>query len=43
MARAFLIVDIQRDYFPGGRHPLAEPDAAADAAARVLASFRDGR
>jgi nicotinamidase-related amidase len=40
MARAFLIVDIQRDYFPGGRHPLAGPDAAADAAARVLASFR---
>ncbi len=40
MARAFLIVDIQRDYFPGGRNPLVEPDAAADAAARVLASFR---
>lgn len=41
MARAFLIVDIQRDYFPGGRYSLAEPDAAAEAAARVLASFRE--
>lgn len=36
-----VIIDIQRDYFPGGRHPLVEPDAAADAAASVLARHRE--
>lgn len=41
MTRALLIVDIQLDYFPGGRHPLVEPDAAASAAARLLAAWRD--
>lgn len=40
MARGLLIIDIQRDYFPGGAYPLVEPDAAADAAARVLGAFR---
>lgn len=40
MARLLLIIDIQRDYFPGGRYPLVGPDAAADAASRLLASFR---
>ena len=40
MARTLLLIDIQRDYFPGGRHPLVGPDAAADAAARLLAAFR---
>jgi nicotinamidase-related amidase len=40
VSRAFVIVDIQRDYFPGGRFPLVEPEAAAQAAARVLARFR---
>jgi len=39
MTRALLIVDIQRDYFPGA-HPLVGSDAAADAAASVLARFR---
>ena len=39
--RALLIVDIQRDYFPGGAYPLVEPEAAADVARRVLDSFRD--
>lgn len=38
--RALLLIDIQRDYFPGGAHPLVGPDAAADAAAEVLARFR---
>jgi nicotinamidase-related amidase len=38
--RALLIVDVQRDYFPGGGHPLVEPDAAAAATSRVLESFR---
>jgi nicotinamidase-related amidase len=42
MSRALLLIDIQRDYFPGGRHPLIGSDDAADAAARVLAAFRAG-
>ena len=40
MTRALVIIDIQRDYFPGGAFPLVGPEAAADAAARVLAQFR---
>ena len=40
MPRALLIIDIQRDYFPGGAFPLVEPEAAAANAARVLAAFR---
>jgi nicotinamidase-related amidase len=40
VTRLLLLIDIQRDYFPGGRHPLEGPDAAADAAGRLLASFR---
>ncbi len=39
MARALLLIDIQRDYFPGGAHPLVGSDAPADAAAAVLARF----
>jgi nicotinamidase-related amidase len=37
---ALIIVDIQRDYFDGGAHPLVGPDAAAASAARLLAAFR---
>ena len=40
MTRALLLIDIQRDYFPGGAHPLVGSDAAAEAAASVLARFR---
>jgi nicotinamidase-related amidase len=40
VARTLLIIDIQRDYFPGGAYPLVEPEAAAAAAHRVLDSFR---
>ncbi|HEX5469174.1 MAG TPA: cysteine hydrolase family protein [Gaiellaceae bacterium] len=40
MARGLVIVDIQRDYFPGGAHPLVGPQAAAESAARLLAGFR---
>ncbi len=40
MARGLLIIDIQRDYFPGGAYPLIEPDAAAAAARRLLDAFR---
>ena len=35
-----MIVDIQKDYFPGGGHPLEGPEAAAASAARLLESFR---
>ncbi len=40
MARALIMVDIQNDYFPGGRCELVGPEAAAAAAARVLDRFR---
>src|SRR4051794_35180801 len=40
MTRALVIVDIQRDYFPGGKMPLHEPEAAAEKAAQVLETFR---
>jgi nicotinamidase-related amidase len=39
-ARALLIIDIQRDYFPGGAYPLVGPEAAATEARRLLESFR---
>lgn len=39
--RALLLIDIQRDYFPGGAHPLVGSDDAADAAAAVLGQFRE--
>jgi nicotinamidase-related amidase len=41
MPRALVLIDIQRDYFPGGAHPLVEPEAAAANAARLLEAFRD--
>ena len=40
MTRALVIVDIQRDYFPGGKMPPHEPEAAAEKAAQVLETFR---
>lgn len=40
MTRALVIVDIQRDYFPGGAYPLVGSDAAADRAAALLARHR---
>ena len=40
MARALIVVDIQNDYFPGGAHPLVEPEAAAANARRLLDAFR---
>jgi len=40
MNRALVIVDIQRDYFPGGKMPLHEPEAAAAKAGEVLQAFR---
>jgi nicotinamidase-related amidase len=39
-SKTLLIIDIQRDYFPGGAYPLVEPEAAAESARKVLDSFR---
>jgi nicotinamidase-related amidase len=41
MPSALIIVDIQNDYFPGGRMTLHEIERAAENAARLLAHFRD--
>jgi nicotinamidase-related amidase len=38
--RALVLIDIQNDYFPGGKWTLSGIDAAADNAARVLAAAR---
>jgi nicotinamidase-related amidase len=40
MIRALLIVDIQNDYFPGGRNPLEGPEGAAAHARELLDAFR---
>lgn len=40
MRQALVIIDIQKDYFPGGQVPLANPNAAAEAAAKVLGAAR---
>ena len=40
MERALVLIDIQNDYFPGGRNELFAPEQAAQCASRVLASFR---
>jgi len=40
MPDVLLLVDIQRDYFPGGRMPLVGPDEAAECAGDLLAHFR---
>lgn len=40
MVRALLLVDLQNDYFPGGRMELVGAMAAVAAAATVLAHFR---
>ncbi|MDH0305091.1 MULTISPECIES: cysteine hydrolase family protein [unclassified Pseudomonas] len=37
---ALIIIDIQNDYFPGGKWPLDGAEAAADNAARLLAAAR---
>ena len=41
MPTALIIVDIQNDYFPGGRMTLHDIERAAENAARLLAHFRD--
>lgn len=39
--QALIVVDIQNDYFPQGKWPLAGADAAADNAARLIQAFRE--
>ena len=41
MKTALLVIDIQKDYFPGGKYPLAEPLAAAKKAYMLLQCFRE--
>jgi nicotinamidase-related amidase len=38
---ALILVDIQNDYFPGGKWPLVGVEAAAANAAKILAATRD--
>lgn len=38
---ALIVVDIQNDYFPGGKWPLVGVDAAADNAALIINATRD--
>lgn len=40
MSTALILVDIQNDYFPGGKMELNQPEKAAANAAHILASFR---
>ena len=39
--RALIVVDLQNDYFPGGKWTLSGVDAAADNAAQLLAAARE--
>ena len=41
MNTALLIIDIQKDYFPGGKFPLVEPVTAAKKAYMLLQCFRE--
>lgn len=38
--QALIVIDIQNDYFPGGKWPLAGVEAAADNAARLIDAAR---
>lgn len=40
MTQALIIIDIQNDYFPGGRMPLHEVERAAENARQLLERFR---
>jgi nicotinamidase-related amidase len=41
MKTALLIIDIQNDYFPGGKYPLVNPLEAAQKAYMILQCFRE--
>ena len=40
MKKALLIIDVQNDYFPGGRHELFEPDKALNEIQKLIQHFR---
>lgn len=40
---ALVLIDIQNDYFPGGKMKLVGSEAAAEAAARLLRTFREAK
>lgn len=40
VSQALILIDIQNDYFPGGKMELVGSEAAAACAARLLSSFR---
>jgi nicotinamidase-related amidase len=41
MRTALIIIDVQKDYFPGGKHPLVNPLDAAKNAYMLLQCFRE--
>ena len=41
MKTALIIIDVQKDYFPGGKYPLVNPEAAAKNAYMLLQCFRE--
>jgi len=41
MNTALLVIDIQNDYFPGGKNPLVNPHEAAKKAYQLLQCFRE--
>ncbi len=41
MKTALLVIDIQKDYFPGGKFPLVNPQEAAKKAYMLLQCFRE--
>jgi nicotinamidase-related amidase len=41
MKTALLVIDIQKDYFPGGKFPLVNPEEAAKKAYALLQCFRE--
>jgi len=41
MKTALLVIDIQKDYFPGGKFPLVNPEKAAKKAYELLQCFRE--
>ncbi len=43
MSRALVIIDIQNDYFPGGRMELVGAEAASSQARKLLSAFRESR
>lgn len=43
MKTALLLIDFQKDYFPGGKYPLVDPLEAAQKAYMLLQCFREHR